>query len=274
MSTELNRSSPFVGVGYRGPLAAWIDARPAELECLEITAEHFFDDGDDRLQALAKDYPLSVHGLGLSLGTPGALDAETLANFKRVADAADAKWVSEHVAFTRTAEVDLGHLNPLPPTQESLKALVDHTIELRETCGRPLVLENITSALRIEGEMTEPEFLNALCDRAGCGLLLDATNLFINSRNHGFDAGAWLREIEPSQIRQTHVVGYSEDNGRLHDKHCEAIQEDLLELVAEVVAYGNVEAIFIERDGKFPPVEELAEELRRLKKVATGRGRS
>ena len=269
MSSELNCSTPLVGIGYRGPLAGWIDERPGEIECLEITAEHFFDDGEEQLRALSNDYPLSVHGLGLSLGTPGALDAETLANFKRIADAADAKWISEHVAFTRSAEVDLGHLNPVPPTGEALRTLVDHAIELRETCGRPLVLENITTALRIDGEMTEPEFLNALCNRAGCALLLDATNLFINSRNHGFDAGEWLREIEPSHIRQMHVVGYSEDNGRLHDKHCEAIQDDLLELVAEIVAYGNVEAIFIERDGKFPPVESLAVELRRLKQIAT-----
>ena len=105
-----------VGVGYRRELARWIAARPAEIGCLEITAEHFFDRDLALLRALRREYPLFVHGLGLSLGTPGPLDAATLDAYARVAAAADPLYITEHVAFTRTRDVDLGHLNPIAPS--------------------------------------------------------------------------------------------------------------------------------------------------------------
>jgi hypothetical protein len=232
---------------------------------VEITAEHFFDGGEPRLRDLARHFPLFVHGLGLSLGTAGPLDAATLEQFSRVARVAQPAWISEHVAFTRTAEVDLGHLNPLSPSEGALEILTSHARELIATCdGRPLILENITSHLRLQGDMTETEFLNRLCDRADCGLLLDVTNLFINSRNHGFDARAWLREIEPRRIVQLHVVGYTLSDGRYEDFHGQAIQDDLLDLVGEVLSYAPVQAVILERDANFEALDEIAADLRKL----------
>src|SRR5204862_4112506 len=105
--------------GYRRELARWIAARPAEIGCLEITAEHFFDRDLGELRELRGGYPLFVHGLGLSLGTPGPMDRATLEAYARVVAAADPLYVTEHVAFTRTTEVDLGHLNPVAPTLEN-----------------------------------------------------------------------------------------------------------------------------------------------------------
>ena len=92
-----------IGVGYRRELAPWLDTQPRGVHGLEITAEHFYDGGEERLLKLARRYALFVHGLGLSLGTPGPLDAERVRQFARVAQAADARWISEHVAFTRTS---------------------------------------------------------------------------------------------------------------------------------------------------------------------------
>ena len=103
------------GIGYRPELASWIDSKPRGVDCLEITAEHFFKNDEKLLAQLANDFHLFVHGLGLSLGTPGPLDARRLVQFARVVKIANPDWISEHVAFTRTAEVDLGHLNPVPP---------------------------------------------------------------------------------------------------------------------------------------------------------------
>lgn len=253
-----------VGIGYRRELGAWIRSKPPELGCLEITAEHFFGEDDSLLRDLREDYPLFVHGLGLSLGTAGPLDRETLEDFARVVRSADPLWISEHVAFTRTSEVDLGHLNPIARTPETLGLLRDHCIELRERCGKPLILENITSHLRTPGTMSETEFLNRLCEEAGCGVLLDVTNLFINSRNHRFDPGRWLREIEPKRIVQLHVVGYSVRQNRWEDLHAQGIQQDLWSLIEEALAYAPVQAVIVERDANFPRPEVLAEELSRL----------
>ena len=129
----------WLGVGYRGELRDWLFGQPAEVKSLEITAEHFFDGGDDVLRDLSAIYPLFVHGLGLSLGTPGRLCEQTLDNFARVADMADAQWVSEHVSFTRSKEVDLGHLNPVLMNEASLSVLVDHAIEVAQRCNLSLI---------------------------------------------------------------------------------------------------------------------------------------
>lgn len=253
-----------IGVGYRHELAPWLDSRPGGVNCLEITAEHFYGNGEARLSELARRYPLLVHGLGLSLGTPGPLDLERLRQFTRVVRTADARWISEHVAFTRTHEADLGHLNPVRPTRDAAKILADHARELSAHCGKPLLLENITSHLRLEGELSEPEFLNEVCARADCGLLLDVTNLHINSRNHGFDPLDWLGQLDASRIGQLHLVGYSERNGRLLDDDATSIQPELLELAAAVLTRAPVEAIILERDTAFPPNDDLDVEVAKL----------
>ena len=254
-----------VGVGYRHELAPWLLTLPREVTCLEITAEHFFQRADEELLALAKHYTLFVHGLGLSLGTPGPLDPARLAQFARISAAAQAQWVSEHVAFTRADGIDLGHLNPVPTNAAMLQVIADHAREIADRCQRPIILENITSHLRMQGEWAETDFLNRLCARADCGLLLDVTNLYINSRNHGFDARSWLRELDPSRVKQLHIVGYSEAEGRLTDNHSEPIQTELLELAHAAVEHGAVEAIILERDDNFPASSaELAGELQKL----------
>ena len=255
---------PLVGVGFRQPFADWILGEPDVVDCLELTAEHFFDGADDLLLRLRDLYPLSVHGLGLSLGTPGPLDPLTLSQFQRVVELSGARWTSEHIAFTRTDDVDLGHLNPVPLTRDSLTTLIDHAREVMDRCQRPLLLENITSYLRAPDQMRETDFINRLCERSGAGMLLDITNLYINSRNHDFDPSDWIHEISPQSIRQLHIVGYSFADGEWHDGHCEPIQDELFELAAEVVSYAPVESIIVERDGAFPPIEEIEHELKRL----------
>ena len=260
-----------IGVGYRKELADWIDSRPRGIKCLEITAEHFFHGDDERLTQLAKQFRIFVHGLGLSLGTPGLFDAKTLDHFVRVVRAANPDWISEHIAFTRTAEVDLGHLNPVPPTREMLGIVADHAREVSARCGKPIILENITSHVRLTGDLSETDFLNKLCERANCGLLLDVTNLFINSRNHRFDPLAWLREIEPHRIVQLHIVGYSRAGDRYTDGHSQPIQEELIELARAVVNYAPVKAIILERDDDFPATPGLELEIAKLERI---RGRN
>lgn len=253
-----------IGVGYRRALVPWLNARPPGVDCLEITAEHFYGEDEGRLAQLAATYPLFVHGLGLSLGSPGPLDQRRLQEFAGIAQIAQARWISEHVALTRTTETDLGHLNPVRPTRESARVLADHASELSELCGRPLLLENITSHLRLLGELSEPEFLNEVCARAGCGLLLDVTNLHINSRNHGFDPLQWLAELDATRIRQLHIVGYSERAGRLMDDHAAPIQPELIELAQAVLERAPVEAIIIEWDDAFPAAEGMDAEVAKL----------
>jgi uncharacterized protein (UPF0276 family) len=256
-----------IGVGYRQEMAGWISSRPRGVNCLEITADHFPPGSEDHLRKLRTQFPLYVHGLSLSLGTPGPLDVERVNDFARVAEAADAAWISEHIAFTRTSEGDLGHLNPVPPSRASLAVIADHAREVSQRCAKPMLLENITSHLKLEGDLSETDFLNQLCERSGCGLLLDVTNLFINSRNHGFDPIAWLHELDPSKIRQLHIVGYSREGNRYTDAHARPIQNELIELASEVASYARVEAVILERDEDIPSVAELEVEIAKMERI-------
>lgn len=270
-------SDPLVGIGYRAPISGWIESSPPEIECLEITAEHFYKRGALKLQHLAQArkllhlaqrFPLMVHGLGLSLGTPGPLEPNELEWFAHVVETADPLWASEHVGFRRTADFDLGHFNPVCPNEEAVALFVDHVSTLQDRINKPVILENITTHLQVRGTLAETEFLNRICERAKCGLLLDVTNLFVNSLNHGFDPLAWLHDLDPQYLVQLHVVGYTYAGGRWHDLHSEAIQEDLKSLIREALKYADVRAIILERDDNFPPTSELSEELKTLKQIA------
>ena len=254
-----------IGVGYRQELAAWIESRPPTISCLELTAEHFTHGRLSEVTKLAGHYHLFVHGLGLSLGTPGPLDAQRLDHFARVATAAKADWISEHIAFTRTSQLDLGHLNPVRPTKAMAKIIADHAREVSDRCQRPMVLENITSHVRLEGDLEEPDFLNAICEQANCGLLIDVTNLFINSRNHGYDPVRWLEKINPGRIVQLHVVGYSLEKGRYTDNHAMPVQNEIIDLAHTVINYGQtIKAVILERDAAFPGSDEMLQETTKL----------
>jgi uncharacterized protein (UPF0276 family) len=254
-----------IGVGFRPELARWIASLPVGMDCLEITAEHFFDAPDAAVERLAAEYPLLVHGLGLSLGTRGPLDKNTLNDLERVVRLARPRWVSEHVAFTRGAGVDFGHLNPVSPDEQTLATLVDHARELRDRVGCDVLLENIASFVRLDGPIPETEFLNRLCEKSGCGLLLDVTNLYVNARNHRFDPFAWLNAIDARHVRQLHVVGYAEERGVWHDRHADPIQDALWPLIHEAIAHARPDAIILERDWNFGDVSSIAREVQVLK---------
>jgi len=256
-----------IGLGHRPSLASWLASGVSGVDCVELTAEHFFDAPDQAISRIGDQYVCSVHGLGLSLGTPGPLDAVALRNYARVARLSNARWVSEHVAFTRTTDVDLGHLNPVAPTRDNLTLLTDHVQQVQEATTRPVRLENITTPLRLPGSFSEPEFLNALCELPNVGLLLDVTNLFINARTHGFDAEDWLAALQPGIVRQMHIVGYGEEHGRLVDDHRLPIQPELLDLMAVAAERHDVEAVFVERDLDIPGPPELAGELSRVRQA-------
>lgn len=256
-----------IGVGYRRELSSWLATRPTDVDCLEITAEHFFHGGWRRVEELRRTYKLFVHGLSLSLGTPGRIDSQRLERFAQVVTAAQPEWISEHIAFTRIDGCELGHLTPVPPTREFARIIADHALELGEHCERPVILENITSHLRIDGELSEVDFLNEICTRARCGLLLDVTNLFINSRNHRFDPIAWLDALDVSTIRQLHLVGYAQEDGRYSDDHAHPVQPEILELATAVLERAPSCALILERDAAFPGDAAMTAEIAKLRNL-------
>jgi uncharacterized protein (UPF0276 family) len=254
-----------VGIGYRQELAPWVASRPSDLDCLEITAEDFYRRDEGPVRRLAGRYPLVVHTSRLSLGTPGPLDRSELEAFAGVVAAADPLWVSDHLGFRRSGELDLGCPNPISLTRETLARVVEHAREIMERCQKRLLLENITSHLSVRGAIPEPDFLNRFCEESGGGILLDLTGLVVSARNHGFEPRTWLRSIEAHRIVQVHVGSFARRDGRWVARHDGHVDEAVWGLVGEVLASAPPEALILERHANFPPVSDLAAELRRLK---------
>jgi len=267
MALRMTSTPARVGIAYRPALASWIESRPPQ--CLEVAAEPFYKAGERQLRGLAALCPLVVHSTRLSLGTPGPIDPEELHWLARVVAAADPLWVSDHLGFSRTAEVDLGWTVPVVPGPESLAVVVSHVREVQEQLGRPFLVENVVHFLPTAGVRSEPELLNTLCRETGAGILLDLTALVVNARNHGFDPRRWLRDLALEHVAQLHVGGCALDGERWHDSHRDPVPDEVLELAAEVLRAAPVRAVILERDGRYPPPAALEAELGRLEALAT-----
>jgi uncharacterized protein (UPF0276 family) len=203
------------------------------------------------------------------------LDAQYLREVARLADLVGALWISDHLAFTAAAGIDLGHLNPIPLTEKMLSRVEGKVEEIQQVAGRRFLLENITSHLQLAGEMSEPAFLNKLCERTGCGVLLDITNLYVNSRNHHFDPMTYIHELDLTNVKQFHLIGYSCQTGVLQDDHGSGVQKELLDLLADVNVQKNSSApVLVEWDRNFPTYDQLEVNLKNINEVMSGADRS
>ena len=260
------------GISYRLPMTVWIDSRPSNIDFLEIPADAFIrPELQNRLAVLAKGWPLAIRSTSLSLGTPGPLREDLLQPVVDLATAISPLWVSEIIGFSRTADTDLNFLCPIAPSDEAAALLGDHATEISDRCGCPVLLETIASPLQLGPPLSEPEFLNRLCELSGCNLLLDGTSLFVNSRNHGFDAGEWLSRLDPKHIAQLHIAGYRNKDGHWEDLHDSAIQHEIWDLVRLIHDRCPDVGGILEHDVDIPPVETLEWELDTLKKMDMSR---
>jgi uncharacterized protein (UPF0276 family) len=266
-----------VGLGFRAPHLSDLFLHRREIDFLEITADHFFEatpEKQDQLELLASHFPLIPHGLNLSLGSAEGIDRGYLEKFAALVARLNPPWWSEHLAFTRAGGIEIGHLTPLPFTREAAQAVARNVETARREIATPLILENITYSLRLPGaEMTEAEFLHRVTDATGCGLLLDVTNLFINSRTHGHDPRRWLDAAPLDRVVQLHYVGAEREGERWIDSHAEAVGPEIWELFDEVLARTPVRGAILERDERIPPLPDLLPELRRARELGRSHGR-
>lgn len=206
-----------VGIGLRpAHVAHVLEHRPA-VPFFELHSENLFCTGGalwDAFDALRRDYPVSLHGVGLSLGSADPLAPAHLVALRELLRRAEPALVSEHVCW---AAIDGRHYNdllPLPYTEEALDLLVARVDELQEALGRRVLLENISSYIHFShSTLGEWEFLAALAARSGCGLLLDVNNVYVNSVNHGFDAHAFIDGIPAAAVGELHLAGFTRKQG-------------------------------------------------------------
>ncbi len=261
-----------VGVGFKPQHFAAIANSPRAVEFFEIHAENYMGAGGPahaQLTALRRDYALSVHGVGLSIGGKAPLDQAHLAKLKAVCDRYQPALVSEHLAWSSHGGAFFNDLLPLPLTEETLGQVIAHVDQVQEVLRRRILIENPATYLRFaESAIAEPAFLAELARRSGCGLLLDVNNVYVSAHNHGFDANDYLRAFPMQAVGEMHLAGHSRaetENGAglLVDTHGEAIADPVFALYAQALeATGPVPSL-IERDNDVPDWPGLAAEAAR-----------
>src|SRR5215475_7003796 len=212
MTRQAAEGLSVAGIGLRGPHLAAVVASPPAVGFLEVHPENYMGRGPalTALEKIRRDRQLSLHGVGLSLGGTDGIDAGHLARFAQLVDRLQPALVSEHLSWSIAEGVYLNDLLPLPYTEEALALTAAHIDEAQTRLGRQILIENPSSYLRYRhSTIEEPEFLAALVQRTGCGLLCDLNNIHVSGRNLGFDPEAYLACLPGSAIGEFHLAGHS-----------------------------------------------------------------
>lgn len=266
-----------VGTGLRGKHVPEILAdRPAMPFFELLTDNHLAPGGAARFQAeaIAARYPVTLHGVGLSIGSIDPLDADYLARVRDLAEATDARLVSEHLAFIGCDDWLANDLLPLPWTEEALDHVAARVAQAQERLGRRLLLENISAYVRFaDAAMSEIEFMTTLCERTGCGLLIDVNNAYVNGVNHDEDPAAWLASVPWAFVEELHVAGHRRSDGLLVDTHDAPVPAEVLELLTGLPTAASRLPVLVEWDHRLPPWRTLADEVARVSTAWSGAGR-
>lgn len=259
------------GIGLRAPhFEALAERRPA-LSFLEVHSENFFAAGGPALAWLERfraDYPVSLHGVGLSLGSAEPLDRGHLARLARLSARIEPALVSEHLCWSASGGRHLNELLPLPYTEEALEVVCAHVHEVQEFLGRRILVENVSAYLQFASStLPEGEFVAEVARRTGCAILLDVNNAYVNATNHGGDARTFLAAIDPETVGEIHLAGFTETEDGLIDTHGAAVSDPVWALFAEAVARFGPVPTLIEWDTDIPALDVLLAEAARANAV-------
>ncbi len=229
------------------------------------------DDGQrELLLDVSRRVPAIAHGVGLSVGTATPPDSAYLDRVAEVVQAIRARWYSEHLSFTKVPHRDAGQLLPLPRTPEAAQ-IVAHNIEVvRRHIRLPIALENISYYFDYpSSSLSEAEFIRLVLEHSGCFLLLDLENLYLNSTNHGYDPYQFLDSLPTGCVKGVHVAGGTVRDGLLIDTHDQPVPDRVFELLAYLLDRQNPDSIILERDQNLDRVDEVFQDVTRLRETIT-----
>lgn len=263
------------GIGLRAAhYREVLDTLP-EVGWLEVHSENYFGAGGAPhayLEALRPHYPLSLHGVGLSLGSADPLDLVHLAKLRALIARYQPALVSEHLSWGMVGGRHYNDLLPLPYTEEALDHVSDRVAEAQERLGRRILLENPSTYLRFaHSTIAEEAFLSELARRTGCGILLDVNNVYVSARNHGLDPHDYLRAVRPSDVEEIHLAGFTskrfDDGEILIDTHSRPVHPEVWALYREALATLGPIPTLIEWDTDLPPLQTLIDEAERAERM-------
>ena len=259
-------NSAVFGLFYQPRLESTIEHRASSVGCIEVQAEPFYKSTPHRLRWLSAQFPIIVRCASLSLGGRDPIDERQLASCAAVVRDANALWLAHPLGFSRAGEIDLGVTVPIPLTKSTLDLVGDRISQVVETCGCPLLIENGSSPLRIQGTFSETEFLGRLCARSETKLLIDVSALCSDSRTHRFDPASWLDDIDARQIVQFRITSAS---GLDNDGAPRPTISEQLSLVCRVLTRAEPRAIVLAVP-PFGPLGDVDRLLAQIKAAVAG----
>jgi uncharacterized protein (UPF0276 family) len=256
------------GIGLRGPYHTQFLTDSPSVAWLEAHSENFFAADSiacSALERIRENYPLSLHGVGLSLGSAGPLDQEHLTKLGRLVDRFDPGLVSEHLSWGSAGGYHLNDLVPLPYTEEALDHVAERISQAQDFLGRQILIENVSSYIEFkDSTIPEWEFLTLVSARSGCGILLDINNIYVSSRNHGFLATDYIDAIPADRVGEIHLAGHSvqvfEDQAVLVDTHDAPVCDEVWTLFEAALRRIGPRPTLIEWDSEFPALAVLLAE--------------
>ncbi|SHH16556.1 DUF692 family multinuclear iron-containing protein [Massilia sp. CF038] len=265
-------SLPLIGVGLRAPhYRQFLDQRP-QVDWLEVHTENFLDQSGwdwHVLQQLRRDYAISLHGVGLGLGSARGFSQSHLQRVASLVRQVEPMLVSEHLCWGAVHDRQLNDLLPLALTEEALALLCERVEQVQEAFGRTILLENVSTYVRFRADaMSEAQFLAALAKRTGCGLLLDVNNLYVNQCNHGEDALAALAALDPASVGEMHLAGHLVTPTAVIDHHGAPVDEQVWDLYRAALARCGPRPTLIEWDTDIPALAVLLGEAHKAAAIA------
>jgi uncharacterized protein (UPF0276 family) len=249
------------GIGLRAPhCREIIDSRP-DITWVEVHSENYFGDGGQPhqfLERIRRDYPLSLHGVGLGLGSVSPLDRSHLDKLAHLIDRYEPGLVSEHLCWGAAGGRHLNDLLPLPYTEEALAQLCGRIEQVQSHIGRQILLENVSSYLQFRhSTIPEWQFLAEVSSRSGCAILLDVNNIHVSAVNHGFDPLTYLAAIPAAAVQEIHLAGFDASGPCLIDTHGTAVADEVWALYRETIGRLGPRPTLIEWDTDIPPLGVL-----------------
>ena len=263
------------GIGLRAEHYREVVATRPAVGWFEVHSENYFGDGGaphHYLEQVRRDYPLSLHGVGLSLGSADELNRTHLEKLKALIQRYEPGLVSDHLSWSSVDGRYLNDLLPLPYTGESLRHVAAHVSAAQDFLGREILIENPSSYLQYRhSDMGEAEFLAELSVRSGCGILLDVNNIYVSASNHGFDAQAYLRAIPPTRVREIHLAGHTvnryPEGEILIDTHNARVCDAVWALYRDTLTHVGRVPVLIEWDTDLPALSVLLDEARKAEAI-------
>ncbi|MEG3155577.1 MNIO family bufferin maturase [Sphingomonas sp. RB1R13] len=260
------------GLGMRKPHYPDFIEGQIDVDFVEVISENFMVDGGQPrriLREVREHYPVALHGVSMSVGSAKPVDHAYLLRLRALVDEIDPLFVSDHLCWTGIDGFNSHDLLPLPYDEETLDIVAANVGRAQNTIGRMMLIENPSSYIAFgHSTMTEWEFLDRLCAKSGCGLLLDVNNVFVSASNHGFCALAYLDGVPAHHVRQVHLAGHSQGEALLIDTHDQPVCASVWDLYAHLIGRLGPISTMIERDDDIPPIADLLGELDMARSLA------